>query len=195
MKLVRAQLCRKGVKARSAHDVAFCVSEFIDALMKRFTYLVVLGALAACAQVPKESSAPSGALAPDADQVRPVLRPAGLGRVVPKAAKTAEDFDVTTAQERAEAAAVPVEGGEKRLGLSVASLGDPTQAGFWIKTPLVDAPGKGRVVYPGNGKSVQVDLIPIEGAETAGSRLSLAAFRIIEAPLTELPEVEVFSGG
>jgi len=49
------------------------------------------------------------------------------------------------------------------------------------------------VVYPGNGKSAQVDLIPIEGPDTAGSRLSLAAFRIIEAPLTGLPEVEVFA--
>ena len=106
-----------------------------------------------------------------------------------------EEFDVTTAQEREEAAAVPVATVEKRLVLTVASLGDPTQAGFWIKTPLVSAAGKGRVVYPGTGKSVQVDLTPIEGAGSAGSRLSLAAFRLIEATLTELPEVEVFSGG
>ena len=162
--------------------------------MNRIFLFAALCALAACAQVPQEATAPEGALV-ESQQVRPLARPAGLGRVVPKAAKTAEEFDVTTPQERAAAAAVPAEGGEKRLGLTIASLGDPTQAGFWIKTPLVSAQGKGRVVYPGTGKSVQVDLLPIEGAGTAGSRLSLAAFRIIEAPLTELPEVEVFSGG
>ena len=162
--------------------------------MNRFLSLVALVALTACAQTPQTAAIPDAESA-GADQMRPKLRPAGLGRVVPKAAKTAEEFDVTTAQEREAAAAVPAAGAEKRLGLSVASLGDPTQAGFWIKTPLVSAPGKGRVVYPGNGKSVNVDLIPIEGAASAGSRLSLAAFRIIEAPLTELPEVEIFSGG
>ena len=162
--------------------------------MTRMIFPIALLALGACAQLPQESTTPEAAL-PQSEQVRPKLRPAGLGRVVPKAARTAEEFDVTTKEERAAAAAVPVEASEKRLGLTVASLGDPTQAGFWIKTPLVSAPTNGRVVYPGSGKSVQVELIPIEGADTAGSRLSLAAFRIIDAPLTELPEVEVFSGG
>lgn len=163
--------------------------------MKRLMILAALFALGACAQKPVDTAAPVDALQTDSGQIRPKTRPAGLGRVVPKAAKTAEEFDVTTPEERKAAAAVPVEGGETRLGLTVASLGDPSQAGFWIKTPLVSAQTSGRVVYPGNGKSVQVDLIPIEGANTAGSRLSLAAFRILEAPLTELPEVEVFSGG
>ncbi|MGB7317828.1 MAG: hypothetical protein WBC85_07660 [Planktotalea sp.] len=163
--------------------------------MRRFIITAALLGLGACAQAPQGAVAPPEDVIAGSEQVRPKLRPAGLGRVVPKAAKTVEQFDVTTAEERAAAAAIPVEGGEKRLGLTVASLGDPTQAGFWIKTPLVSEQGKGRVVYPGTGKSVQVDLFPIEGADTAGSRLSLAAFRIIEAPLTELPEVEVFSGG
>ena len=162
--------------------------------MTRILLFAALFALSACSQMPKQADLPEAA-SPSAEQVRPVPRPAGLGRVVPKAAKTAEEFDVTTAQERAEATAVPAQGGEKSPGLTVASLGDPTQAGFWIKTPLVDIASKGRVVFPGNGKSVQVDLVPIEGADSAGSRLSLAAFRILEAPLTELPEIEVFSGG
>ncbi len=162
--------------------------------MTRIALIAAFLTLAACAQIPKEVTAPE-TISPSDDQIRPKVRPAGLGRVVPQAARTAEEFDVTTAQERAEAAAVPVAAVEKRLGMTVASLGDPTQAGFWMKTPLVSADGKGRVVYPGTGKSVQVDLIPIEGAGSAGSRLSLAAFRLIEAPLTELPEVEVFSGG
>ncbi|MEP5154824.1 hypothetical protein [Planktotalea sp.] len=186
---------RKGRKVALEHDVAFWGRGVKHGHMKRLMMIAALFALGACAQQPVETEVPVDEATLGTDQTRPKARPAGLGRVVPKAAKTAEEFDVTTEEERKAAAAVPVEGGEKALGLTVASLGDPTQAGFWIKTPLVSAQTSGRVVYPGNGKSVQVDLIPIEGAETAGSRLSLAAFRVLEAPLTELPEVEVFSGG
>lgn len=176
------------------HDIAFHAGAANHVAMTRMIFPIALLALGACAQVPQNAALPEAAL-PQMDQVRPKSRPAGLGRAVPKAARTVEEFDVTTKEERTAAAAVPSEASEKRLGLTVASLGDPTQAGFWIKTPLVNAPSKGRVVFPGSGKSVQVDLIPIEGADSAGSRLSLAAFRIIDAPLTELPEVEVFSGG
>jgi hypothetical protein len=102
--------------------------------MNRFVFPIVLLALSACAQVPQEQAVPD-VVADESTQIRPKLRPAGLGRVVPKAARTAEEFDVTTVEERKAAAAAPVEVSEKRLGLTVASLGDPTQAGFWIKTP------------------------------------------------------------
>src|SRR6056297_2569014 len=47
-----------------------------------------------------------------------------------------------------------------RLGTTVASLGDPTEAGLWLKTPLVDLPGPGRVTTEG-GASTKVDLIPL----------------------------------
>ncbi|MGH1578680.1 hypothetical protein [Planktotalea sp.] len=162
--------------------------------MTRTLLCFALLALAACAQ-PPQTALPTVPEESAEGQIRPMARPAGLGRVVPQEARTAEEFDVTTAEERKAAAEAPVESSEKLLGVTIASLGDPAQAGFWIKTPLVSAQGTGRVVYPENGKSVQVDLIPLEGSETAGSRLSLAAFRVIEAPLTELPEIEVFSGG
>lgn len=108
---------------------------------------------------------------------------------VPEAARTVEEFDTTTADERSAAAATQ---GEDRLGVTIASLGAPSEPGFWLKTPLVKTAAKGRVVYPGTGKSAGVDLIPIEGPETAGSRLSLAAMRLIGAPLTGLPEIEVY---
>jgi hypothetical protein len=77
------------------------------------------------------------------------------------------------------------------LGLTVASLGTATEPGLWLKTPLVDAPGRGRVSYPANGKSVEVDLIPLVAPRGAGSRLSLAAFQALGAPITGLPEVRV----
>jgi len=75
------------------------------------------------------------------------------------------------------------------------SLGDPARPGFWIETPLVSSPTTGRVAYPSTGQSSQVDLIPIDGPATAGSRMSLAAMRLIGVPLTGLAEVQVFSGG
>ena len=82
-----------------------------------------------------------------------------------------------------------------RLGETVASLGDPAQAGFWLRTPLVRAPGKGRIVNPGTGQEVRVDLIPLDGPPTAGSQISLAAMQAIGASLTDLPTIEVFAGG
>ena len=91
-----------------------------------------------------------------------------------------------------DAADRPQPGASGLLGSTVASLGDPSREGFWIETPLVAAPGQGRVRYPANGREVRVDLIPIAGPVTAGSRLSLGAMRLLDAPLTGLPEVEVY---
>lgn len=161
--------------------------------MTRFIALICVLAVSACSNLGMR-----GPAAPDTPAVdgpmRPHSRPVGLGRSVPKNARTAEQFDVTTAQERAEAAKAPPVAAERALGSTVASLGDPAQPGFWIKTPLANSQGKGRVSYPAKGTSVQVDVYPLEGEASAGSRLSLAAFRVLEAPLTDLPEVDVFLG-
>ncbi|WP_417523795.1 lipoprotein [Marinovum sp.] len=110
----------------------------------------------------------------------------------PANAASEEDFDTTTAEDREKAAAVPEPGGEQLLGTTVASLGDPTRSGFWLETPLVDVVTQGRVEFPESGKSAQVELIPIDGPATAGSRISLPAMRLIEAPLTDLATIRVF---
>ena len=128
--------------------------------------------------------------APPADAVRPQVRPDV--RAPKPGARTAEAFDTTTDAERKAAAEAPA-ASQRDLGITVASLGDPAEPGFWLKTPLVTAVGPGRVVYPVNGKSAQVELRPIDGPATAGSRISLAAMRLIEAPLTELPELQVYA--
>ena len=78
------------------------------------------------------------------------------------------------------------------IGVTVASLGDPAHAGFWLETPLVQSAGKGRVSYEKSGRRVRVDLTPIDGPATAGSRLSMAAMRLLDAPLTGLAEVRVY---
>ena len=94
--------------------------------------------------------------------------------------------DVTSAQGTAPA------GGETDLGLTVASLGAAGEPGLWLKTPLIDRPGRGRVEYPEKGTAVAVELIPLAAAPGAGSRLSLAAMRALQADLTALPELRVF---
>lgn len=118
-------------------------------------------------------------------QTRPDLPPPP-----PPNARTVEQFDTTTAQDRAAAVAAP-SGGERRLGTTIASLGSPTDPGIWFKTPLVSEITQGRVEY--NGNSVNVELRPSGGAAGSGSQISLAAMRLIEAPLTGLPEVVVYA--
>ncbi len=127
---------------------------------------------------------------------RPVERPAPSQSVAPKpaeSAQTAEQFDTTTSAQRAEAEEAAPISGERKLGATIGSLGNPAEPGFWLKTPLVSTAAKGRVEYPSNGKSVSVDLIPIDGPKTAGSRVSLAALRVLEAPLAGLPELIVYA--
>jgi hypothetical protein len=118
-------------------------------------------------------------------QTRPDLPPSP-----PPNARTVEQFDTTTAQDRAAAIAPPA-GGERRLGSTIANLGSPTDPGIWLKTPLVTAVMNGRVEY--NGMSVNLELRPSGGALGSGSQISLAAMRLIEAPLFGLPEVGVYA--
>lgn len=139
----------------------------------------VSGGNAAAAAAAAEE-ARTGAI-PDTIQVGSLERPAG--------SRTVAQLDASAAEKAA--AARPAAAGQ-RLGVTVASLGDATQKGFWIKTPLARAPGKGRIVNPANGKSVNVDLIPRGGALSAGSQVSLPALTTLGADLTDLPSIEVF---
>jgi hypothetical protein len=172
--------------------------------MKAAVAMVAVLAVAGCGdkglfggqgeRAPAQAAAPTGAAPAPAEGAAQAS--AAAAARPPAGARTAEQFDTTTPEQRVAAAAAPVEpGGETRLGTTVASLGEVAEAGFWLKTPLVSARSKGRVFFPATGKSAQVDLIPIDGPESAGSRISLAAMRLIEAPLTDLPTVEVFAGG
>ena len=131
-------------------------------------------------------------MSPGADTIHPVARPGNGAIAPPENARTVEDFDTTSDVERAAAVVADTSGGSQAMGQTVASLGDASKPGFWLETPLVSAPTKGRVEYPATGKSVNVDLIPIEGAATSGSRISLAAIRLLGAPLTGLPELVVY---
>lgn len=109
----------------------------------------------------------------------------------PPTAVTVEDFDTTTAEDREEALAEPEPTGEQALGTSIASLGNPADPGIWLSTPLVDTLKPGRIAWQGN--SVNVELRPSGGAAGSGSEISLAAMRLLTAPLTDLPVIEVFA--
>lgn len=109
------------------------------------------------------------------------------------AGQSAEALNTATRAERAQAAA-PVPAGGKRLGSTIASLGDPSLPGFWIKTPLVGSESAGRIVNPATGKSANVRLIPLGGPASGGSQVSLPALQLLGVSLTDLPSIEVYGG-
>jgi hypothetical protein len=168
-------------------------------VMKHVMYIVALASIAGCTNEfsgPFAAQTPVGTVVIDGETgQRPLARPATLETAPPppETARTVEQFDTTTAQDRAEAVAAPKPAGERRLGSTIASLGSPTDPGFWLKTPLVTKITQGRIEYPSNGKTVNVELRPSGGAAGSGSQLSLPAMRLIEAPLTGLLEVVVYA--
>ena len=141
--------------------------------------------LAGCAGL-LQPGPPDSAAGADGTGIRPAARP-------PAGAVTAEQFDTTTEAER-QAALARAPRGERELGRTIASLGNPAEPGFWLETPLVTQVTHGRVVYPLTGNSVAVELRPIAAAPGAGSRISLPAIRLLGAPLTGLPELTVYAG-
>ncbi|MEM6939851.1 MAG: hypothetical protein AAF943_14975 [Pseudomonadota bacterium] len=170
--------------------------------------LVILG-LSGCALVEDVSSrlqpAPDDAAAAGEAPADPFVQDAPSVEVQPLSietaapppppnAQTAEALDTTTPEQRT-LASQPVTGPTQSLGTTVVSLGSPTEPGLWLKTPLVTEAAQGRVTNPATGQSSLVSLIPLEGEETAGSRMSIGALRLIGASLTALTEVEVALDG
>jgi hypothetical protein len=99
-----------------------------------------------------------------------------------------EALDTTTDAEKAAALAAPAPTGAAALGSVIVSLGAVAEPGFWLRSSLVTAPGKGRVETAG-GQSVAVDLLP----GTGSAQLSLPAYRALGLGLTDLVEVKVFA--
>ena len=150
--------------------------------MKRFIPIAFLG-LAACAEGPAFLQPAANVTTPETSVVTPPP---------PPDARTKDAFDTTTEEERAAAVATPEPAGERALGTTVATLGSPTEPGIWMETPLVSAVTQGRVVAE-NGKSVSLELRPIDGPATAGSRISLPALRLLEVGLAGLHTLTVYA--
>jgi hypothetical protein len=190
-----ASLVLRRFFGKSVHGI---VSDFGGITMRRTKYAVmlVLGLfLTGCGQLPFGKDRPMPSATPPEGTIRPKARPETPETPAPPiSARTPDQFDTTTAKQRQDAATAAPEV-DRPLGETVASLGDPSRPGFWLETPLVTTLQKGRVVHPATGKSAQVTLIPIGGPKTAGSRISLAAMRLIEVPLTDLATLQVFIDG
>ena len=159
----------------------------------RILALIPVFALAACENMmqPVNATAPApgtvvtpavaGAPAPTLDPTPPPPPPA--------AARTVDQFDTTTDEDKAEALAVDTAAPSKDLGTTLATLGPPAEPGIWLKTPLVTSLGMGVVSY--KGKDANVELRPSGGAAGSGSQISLAAMQTLGIPLTEIAEVSV----
>lgn len=108
----------------------------------------------------------------------------------PPRARTAQQFDTTSAEDRAAALDVkPPTPQERKLGVTVASLGSPADPGIWVKTPLVKSLVMGRVEVVATGKSANIELRP----GTGGTQISLPAMRLLNVPLTDLPEIAIYA--
>ncbi len=155
--------------------------------MRMLITLLSLSLVPGCAVLNRLAPVPS---APPVAEAAPAPLPAAVAAppAVLGAGRTAAALDTTSAAEKSEALAAPVAASEQSLGKVAVSLGSPAEQGFWLRSSLVKAPGKGRVETAG-GKSVAVDLLP----GTSGAQLSLAAFRALGLSLTALPEVTVYA--
>ena len=159
--------------------------------MRQVVLAIPALALGGCAAL-QDAFGPVGGAAAEApvSETVVILQPAAPPP--PPGAVTAEAFDTTTEEDRAEALAAPEPAAERTLGTTVATLGAPSDPGIWLKTPLVDAVTEGRVDY--EGRSVNLELRPSGGEAGSGSQLSLPAMRLLEAPLAGVLELTVFAG-
>jgi hypothetical protein len=105
-----------------------------------------------------------------------------LPAAAPRSARNVDDFDTTTAAVRQ--AATQVVAGGTAIGTTIATLGAPADPGIWVKTPLVTQVTQGRIRY--QGRVINAELRPSGGVAGSGSQISLAAMRLIAAPLTGL---------
>lgn len=142
-----------------------------------FLMMLSIAALTACGTMERWTSRSTGAAAP-------LGQASGL---TAPGVQTAASLDNSTAAQKAAALAAPV-AGARALGITSVALGNPAEQGFWLKSTLVSAPGKGKV-KTASGVSVAVDLLP----GTGGALLSLAAYRALGLALTDLPEVTVYA--
>lgn len=144
--------------------------------MKPLFLLPLLISLSACGVIDRVRGRPS-------EPATPVIRETpGIAT-----AQSAEALDGSSVAEKSAALSAGGAGGEE-LGRVTVSLGSPTEQGFWLRSPLVVATARGRVVTD-EGASIAVDLLPGGGA----AQLSLPAFRALGLPLTGLPQVTVYT--
>jgi hypothetical protein len=134
---------------------------------------------------------------PGPEVIRPLprpgaARPAGRTDALRPAGRTAAALDTTTDAERRAAVEAARRAEGQALGETLASLGNPGEAGLWLVTGLVDRVRPGRVVAP-SGTALAVELRPSGGPAGGGSQASLGLMRALELPLAGLTTLRVFA--
>ena len=144
-----------------------------------------IGILAGCALAPLDRWNPNTpgtadivVARPDSETPRPQARP-------DRGADTEGSSDLTANSSAGQSGA--------GLGETLANLGSPTEPGLWLRTGLVTRVQQGRVARADGNGTIRVELRPSGAAPSAGSQLSLAAFRALDAPLTQLVKLRVFA--
>lgn len=117
-------------------------------------------------------------------EVGPLLKSAG-------SPTSPEKFDIATSSEREAAIYNDLNVQSNKLGKTIASLGNPAETGFWLKTTFVGEMSDGLLMYKPFGKFLQVKLVPLHG-DKIESQISLSAMRALGIPLFDLPELTVF---
>lgn len=143
------------------------------------------GILAGCALAPLDRSDPRTPVAADVAVERPD------GETPRPQARPGQDADAERSSDRPASSGTGQNGAE--LGETLANLGSPTEPGLWLRTGLVNRVQQGRVARADGNGTVRVELRPSGSARSAGSQLSLAAFRALDAPLTQLVLLRVFA--
>jgi hypothetical protein len=164
--------------------------------MRMTSLAVTMGfglALAGCTQTATTEDRPTGepTTPATAEQVSAATAITRAPAPRPAARATPAQLDTTTKEQREAASRVPAAGGETKLGTTIGSLGNPSEGGLWIKTPLVKERAMGRIVNPTTKKSAKVELIPLTGGGS-GSQVSLPALQLLGVSLTDLPTLEVY---
>ena len=141
------------------------------------------GTASAPASTPASAPATASAPAPTpAPQVTPPTAPPRAVASAPEALDTVPEAQKEAAREAAEAAPA---GGE--LGQVTVALGDPADAGLWVKSSLVDTERQG-TVRTGGGEAIAVTLRPL-GSSDGGAQISLSAMQALGLPLVGLHPV------
>ncbi|KIT14332.1 hypothetical protein [Jannaschia aquimarina] len=147
--------------------------------------------LAGCGNIPflnRDAPAPAPAPRPATVETIPAPGPVVRSPVSPPRAVTstvgALDTVSDAEKEEAREAARTSSGGA--LGSATVALGDPADAGLWVKTDLVSSETAGTVTAA-DGTSVAVTLRPLGGA--GGAQISLSALQALGLPLAGLHPV------
>lgn len=101
--------------------------------------------------------------------------------------ETTPDTAEVSAEATPPEAAAPISAptGPTTLGEVTVALGDPTDAGLWVKSKLVTANTPGRVVTQ-TGRTLALTLRPLPSGSDGSAQISLAALQELGLPLVGL---------